>query len=86
MHLKNLVATSDSEFRGEKEALNYAEARYFCMYLQQRGLLGKFYRKFRDNYKQSPSGEKFLIELLGKEMDEDEKDWLKWVAGLKADE
>ena len=86
VHLKDLIATSDSEFRGEHEALHYAEARYFCMYLQQRGLLSKFYRKFRDNYKESPSGEKFLVEVLGKDLDSAEKDWQVWIRGLKSEE
>ena len=86
VHLKDLIATSDAEFRGKKEALHYAEARYFCMYLQQKGLLSTFYRRFRDNCKESPSGEKFLVELLGKDLDAAEQDWLAWVKTLKRHE
>lgn len=37
------------EFYGRNEAINYAQARYFCMYLQQRGLLGDYYAALRDD-------------------------------------
>ena len=86
VHLKDLIATSDDEFRDENEALHYAEARYFCMYLQQQGLLRTFYRKFRDGYKESPTGEKFLVETLGKDLDNAENDWRGWIRGLKSED
>ena len=55
------------------------------MYLQEKGLLEKFYRKFRDNHKKDPTGMKFLKEVLEKKIDEIEKDWLAWVKKLKYD-
>jgi hypothetical protein len=57
------LATSD-DFRGPQEALNYAQARYLCMYLQERGLLAKFYREFRENQERDPSGAKTLAALF----------------------
>lgn len=81
--LSELVATSTREFYGPGSDLHYAEARYFCMYLQKFGVLEKFYRKFRDNYKEDPTGRKFLEEILGKDLDKAEKDWVKWANTLK---
>lgn len=81
--LTELVATSSGEFYGRGSDLHYAEARYFCMYLQEKGLLEKFYKKFRDNYEKDETGKKFLEELLGKKLDKIQKDWLKWVKTLR---
>ena len=81
--LKRLVFTSTSQFYGRGSDLHYSEARYFCMYLQEKGLLEKFYRKFRDNYETDPTGKTFLEEILGKKIEEIEKDWVKWVKTLK---
>ncbi len=81
--LCELVATSTYEFYGPGSDLHYAEARYFCMYLQKFGVLEKFYKEFRDNYKKDPTGRKFLEEILGKDLDKAEKDWVKWAKTLK---
>ena len=81
--LKALVRLSDSEFRGANEGMNYAQARYFCQYLQDRKLLRKFYRAFRDRYDEDPTGETFLVELLGKDLSKVDAEWLSWVKGLK---
>lgn len=58
------VVTANT-FRGEGEGLNYAVVRGFCLYLQERGLLAHFYRKFRANVADDPSGLSTLRELLG---------------------
>lgn len=47
----------DDDFRGEREALNYAQARYFCMFMQQRGVLDDFYAALRTNITADPHGE-----------------------------
>ena len=44
----------DNDVRGAKETTNYAQARYFCLYLQEQGLLDDFYRRFRTNQKRDP--------------------------------
>ncbi len=43
--LKSLIG--DRDFRGPLEGANYAQARYFCMYMQQHGLLERFYEVLR---------------------------------------
>ncbi len=43
--LRELVTARD--FYGRFQGLNYAQGRYFVMYMQQRGVLRKFYAHFR---------------------------------------
>ncbi len=81
--LADLIGLADSEFRGAGSSLHYAEARYFCMFLQERGLLRKFYREFRDRFPEDGTGGKFVAELFGKPVGEVEKEWLDWVGTLK---
>lgn len=67
-------------FRGEAENLNYATARSFCLYLQERGLLSHFYRKLRSAVKDDPSGLATVCELLGvdsvAELDRQFREWI----------
>ena len=39
--------TAEDDFYGTGRGVNYAHARYFCMYLQHRGLLRRFYKDYR---------------------------------------
>jgi hypothetical protein len=52
--LESLIGGDD--FRSGQVGLNYAQARYFCLFLQHRGLLERFYRRFRDGQKEDPLG------------------------------
>jgi len=80
--LAKLIATSREEFLDENLGVHYAQARYFCFYLQEHGKLVEYYRTFRDNYTGDPTGAKSLVKVLKKPVAEVEKDWLKWVKGL----
>ncbi|MEW6354732.1 MAG: hypothetical protein AB1696_00260 [Planctomycetota bacterium] len=82
--LKDVVRMSDDQFRGRGSGLHYAEARYFCMYLQEKKLLRTFYKTFRDRYNEDKTGETFLVELLGKDLDAVEAVWIAWVKGLES--
>jgi hypothetical protein len=67
------------EFRGEGEGLNYAVVRCFCQYLQERGMLSHFYRKFRGAAHEDPDGVSTLCELLGcASLDEVDRDFRRW--------
>ena len=81
--LTKLVATTTVEFRGANEALHYAEARYLAMYLQEQGLLQRFYKEFRDGVKGDPTGAKTLAAVTGKGIPELEKEWVAWVKTLR---
>ncbi len=80
--LESLVR--DDDFRGHGVALNYAQARYFCLYMQRKGLLRDFYRTFRDNRENDPLGSKAVAAVFAdrswKELDDD---YRRFVMGLE---
>ena len=80
--LRDLVTKDD--FRTHHEGLNYAQARYLCMHMQQRGCLVSFYKRFRQRRKADPTGVACLQEAFGGRSVEDiEKDFLAWVMTLE---
>jgi hypothetical protein len=80
---KALTSMTNSEFYNEDRGTNYAQARYLCYYLQERGLLINFYKQFVANQKDDPSGLKTLRKILGEEdMDEFKKKWEMFVVKL----
>ncbi len=80
--LTQVVASTTAEFYGDKTGLYYAEARYLCFYLQEKKVLRKFYKEFRDHAEKDRTGRLFLEKLLGKPLPEVEKNWLEWVKTL----
>ncbi|MCX7591266.1 MAG: C39 family peptidase [Kiritimatiellae bacterium] len=63
--LDGLLAMKRVGFRGEEEAvLAQAEARYLCYYLQQKGVLGRFYEELRKNRVADPQGNATLLRVL----------------------
>lgn len=67
----------------DNQEVQYAQARYFCLYLQDRGLLPFFYRKFRRKYSSDPSGARTLCSVLGTDdFDSIDRDFRRWVIAL----
>lgn len=84
--LGSLEALPGADFRGANEGLNYAQARYLCMYMQEKGLLEDFYRTFRDRRDEDPTGLKFLKEAFASRgLADVDKEWRAWVKTLKFD-
>ena len=81
-NLKKLLNTSDDEFYGDNSGFNYAQARYLCMFLQEKGMLRAYYKAFRDNYVDDKTGRKTIEKIYGKDLTELEKDYLDWVSTL----
>ena len=83
--LKKLVTMSDAEFRGKKESLNYANARYLCFYLQQRGLLTRFYKTFRAARRAGTdtTGWASLGATIGQPAGSFETQWHAWLKTLR---
>ena len=85
--LRDLITKRD--FRGPLEGLNYAQARYFVMYMQKQKLLKKFYRHLRGVYtapraKPTPQTDVQAVEhVFGKKLEDVEKDFLKWVMTVR---
>ena len=80
--LARLFALTDEEFRGEREDLNYAVARYLCQWLDQRGALWPFYQRYRDNFAGDPRGEHAFQAVLGITPAEADPAWRRWVRAL----
>jgi hypothetical protein len=71
------------KFYGAEQGIHYAHARYFCMYLQQKGLLEKFYRRLHDK----PDGPRASVDAVeavtGAKIADVEKAFLAWVKPLR---
>ena len=80
---KQLMAMNPTEFYGDSQGVNYAQARYLLYYLQQKGLLVKFYKQFFANQKTDPSGYETLKSVLGQtDMQQFQRNWQKFVLEL----
>jgi len=78
-----LTGMKDNDFYGDERGTNYAQARYLCYYLQENGLLVKFYNEFCASHKQDPTGFQTLKKLLGeKDMEAFQKKWEAFVLKL----
>ena len=81
---RELCGTTREQFYHEDPGTNYSQARYLCYYLQEKGLLRKYYDAFRANVSQDPSGYETLSEILGQpDMDEFKKKWEAYVMKLR---
>ena len=81
---ETLMAMDAHTFYGDRTGVNYAQSRYLCYYLQEKGLLVKFYKKFHAQQKKDPSGFETLKSVLGEsDMVQFQKRWETFVLGLK---
>ena len=79
----DLTGLSDANFYEGKND-NYAQARYMCYYLKERGLLVNFYHVFRARHAQDPAGYKTLQEVLGNpDMEKFQREWEQFVLKLR---
>ena len=62
---RKLMGMSVPEFYNFESGSHYAQSRYLLYYLQQKGLLTKFYREFFANQKTDPTGYQTLARMLG---------------------
>jgi hypothetical protein len=63
--LEPLLRADAHAFYEEDPGTNYAAARYLCYYLQEQGILRRFYRDFRAGHGADPSGIETLRSALG---------------------
>jgi len=81
---RTLCSTTTEEFYARDSGTNYAQARYLCYYLQERGLLKKYYRQFHANRENDPTGYETLQEVLGRrDMAEFQREWEAFVLKLR---
>ena len=82
--VEQLCDTTAGAFYTADPGTNYAQARYLCYYLQQNGLLVKFYNEFVTHQTQDPSGFKSLQKVLGeRNMVAFQRRWEKFVLDLR---
>jgi hypothetical protein len=79
--LRELVTGDD--FYGRLVGLNYAQARYFLMYAQQRGLLKKLYETLRDHRSGKDAAVKAIEKVFAAGIEKVEADFLRWVMTLR---
>jgi len=78
-----LTALSDEDFYRTDRGTHYAQARYLCYYLQEKGLLVTFYREFVKNHRKDPTGYETLKRVLGEaDLSAFEKRWRDFVLAL----
>ncbi len=81
--LRQIMTMTSAEFYNDRQG-KYAAARYFMLYLQEKGLLVKLYQTFRDRFAEDKTGVKFVEEVLGQKLEAFEPGWRKWAMALKA--
>jgi len=78
-----LCSTTTHQFYNDDKGTNYAQARYLCYYLQEHGLLRKFYHRFHAARKTDSTGYNTLQAVLGRDdMDAFKKEWEAYVLKL----
>ena len=71
-------------YEEKRVGINYAQARYLMLYLQEKKLLKDYYRAFREHVKDDPNGLATLKKILKtSDLAEFETGWRKWVLSLK---
>ena len=78
-----LLRTTAAEFYDDDTGVHYAMARYLCYWLQEKGLLIKFVARAQALKAKDATGWQALEEVLGVDPDTMQKDWEKFVLGLK---
>ena len=79
--LAELVTKRD--FYGPLQGVNYAQARYFVMYMQTKGLLKAFYKHFRANHRGERADIKAIEHVFGKKLPAIEREFIAWAKGLR---
>jgi tetratricopeptide (TPR) repeat protein len=84
--VKDFITKSGVYFN-KNLAFSYAMTRYIFYFMQEKGILRKWYAEYRKNFKNDVSGLKSLEKVYGKNIKDFEKEWLEFVGILstKAD-
>ena len=79
---RQLFRMERSEFMRRSKS-TYAASGFIMRYLQEKGLLARWYKEYTEHYKDDPTGAKALEKVLGCKIDEAERRWKKWVTQQK---
>lgn len=81
--IQYLMETNDDELYGKRTSFYYGQSRYLLMYLQEDGLLVKYYREFRDTYETDETGITQLTSITGKTINDLEEEYLQYIKSFK---
>ncbi|HTE49992.1 MAG TPA: hypothetical protein VK698_03910 [Kofleriaceae bacterium] len=81
--LRQLLSADPGEFYGDASGLYYAAARYLLYYLQEQGLLRRYYAEFTASYERDPTGIDTLVAVTGRDLRRLETDWRRFVLRLR---
>ncbi len=81
--IEKLMKTDDNELYGKRTSFYYAQARYLLMYIQEKGLLEKYYKLFRNTYTEDKTGITQLEKILGKPIDKIDEDYYEYINSFK---
>jgi len=81
---KWLTSRTTVQFYQRDPGTNYGQSRYLLYYLQEKGLLRRYYRSFLDRRRKDPTGYETLKQVLGvADMEAFKRDWEAYVASLR---
>jgi hypothetical protein len=81
---ETLTSMNSNDFYNQDKGTNYGQARYLCYYLQEKGLLVKFYQEFLAHQNDDPTGFKSLQKVLAEpDMAAFKTKWEKYVMELR---
>ncbi len=83
MPLEDVLKTTSTEFYSDTTGLHYAVARYLCYWLQEKGLLLKFYKAWKESRKDDANGIATLEKVTGVKLAEFEKTWREFVREIE---
>jgi hypothetical protein len=76
--------TADSDKLFYRSPTGYAQARYLCLYLQEKGLLARFYAEYRAGHATDPTGIRTLARVLGeRDMSKFQLKFETWALSLR---
>ena len=85
--IETLLQLDETRFYEDARSLPYAQARYLCLFLQEKGQLVDFYHGFYENRVTDPDGRRTLMELLqADDLSRFQRDFETWVMQLPAPE
>ncbi len=84
--MATFMAQDRRAFYDADPGTNYAQGRYLLLWLQNEGLLGRYYRALHAGIDDDPTGLQTFIEVAGidgvDDLDRFERRWARWVLGL----
>ncbi len=81
---EKLMSSTSREFYEEDPGTNYGQGRYLCYYLQERGLLEKYYHAFVADHERDPTGLETLKAVIRTDdMKRFQREWEIFASGLR---